>query len=186
MKIRPVLRGAAATTMVGVFAICGSAHSADRIDGIDVVGTELRVRLSSGRVLSGADLNGATLTLTESEGRPSHKVRVQSVSVDPKDPAREILLYHLLAVDEATGKTEELCGPDARGERWAFPVRGQWDADGNHISDAGYTLTCGDGAQGKCGRSSTTARILPSTTRPASEWSAPPIAMAGARLETEW
>jgi hypothetical protein len=55
-------------------------------------------------------------------------------------------------VDPATGALDELCEPDAKGERWAFPLKGQWDANGRRISDQGFTLTCSAGAQGKCVR----------------------------------
>jgi hypothetical protein len=123
----------------------------DRIVTIDVNGTVFMVRLASGKTLSGADLTGATLSLDQ-PGHARLKVLVQSVEVDPMDPDRETLLHHLLMVDAETGRMRELCGPDAQGERWAFPLRGQWDAQGRHRSDAGYTLTCADGAQGKCVR----------------------------------
>jgi ADYC domain len=50
------------------------------------------------------------------------------------------------------GASDELCEPNPQGERWAFPLRGQWNANGDHISDKGFTLTCSGGAQGKCVR----------------------------------
>ena len=124
----------------------------DRIASVAVEGTVFRVRLTSGTVLSGPDLVGATLTLAEDGDAAPRKVLIESVAVDPMDPDHEVLLYHLLAVDPATGQKEELCAPNADGERWGFPVRGRWDAEGRHLSDAGYTLTCADGAQGKCVR----------------------------------
>jgi hypothetical protein len=126
--------------------------SPDRIAGIDVEGTVLRVRMTSGKVLSGPELVGATLSLAQPGDAAPRKVRVESVKMDPMDPEQETLLYHLLDVDPVTGETQELCGPNPDGERWAFPLRGQWDAEGQHLSDAGYTLTCSDGAQGKCVR----------------------------------
>lgn len=139
--------------VVTLFAIPVHGQSgADRIAGIDVNGTVFQVRLATGKVLSGHDLVGATLSLTRPGDVAQLKVRIESVESDRLDPDHEVLLYHMLAVDARTGRTDELCGPDVRGERWAFPVRGQWDAEGNHLSDAGYTLTCGDGAQGKCVR----------------------------------
>ena len=129
-----------------VAAQCG----ADRISGLEVEGTVFRIHLASGRVLSGRDLVGATLSLTQPGETAPRNVRVESVQTDPLDADHEVLLYHMLAVDTRTGQTEELCGPDVRAERWAFPIHGQWDAEGNKLSDSGYTLTCGDGAQGKC------------------------------------
>jgi hypothetical protein len=129
-----------------------SAPEPERIAGVDVQGTVFRVRLTSGRELSGAELVGATLSLVEAEHAAPRKVLIESAVIDPLDPDHETLLYHFLAVDPATQQKEELCGPNPDGERWGFPVRGQWDAEGRHISDAGYTLTCSDGAQGKCVR----------------------------------
>jgi len=123
----------------------------DRIASVDVEGTVFRVQLVSGKVLSGTDLVGATLSLSQS-GDTTQEVKIESVKIDPMDPVHETLLYHFLAVDRVNGQTTELCELNADGERWGFPVRGQWDAEGRHISDAGYTLTCSDGAQGKCVR----------------------------------
>jgi hypothetical protein len=123
----------------------------DRIASLEVEGTTFRIQLVSGKVLSGADLVGATLSLTQ-EGAGLRKVKIESIQPDPLDVDHEVLLYHLLAVDSATGETSELCGPNPQGERWGFPLRGQWDQEGQHFSDAGYTLTCANGAQGKCVR----------------------------------
>jgi hypothetical protein len=124
----------------------------DRIASIAVDGTVFRVQLVSGKVLLGPDLVGATLSLSQSGVAAPQVIKIESVKTDPMDSDHETLLYHFLAVDTANGQTTELCEPNADGERWGFPVRGQWDAEGRHISNAGYTLTCSDGAQGKCVR----------------------------------
>jgi hypothetical protein len=129
-----------------------AADRPDRIGSVEVDGTVLRIARSGGKTLSGADLVGLTVTLTPAGDAAVRKVFVEAAKIDPRDPAHEILLYHFLSVDPATGQREELCGPDAYGERWGFPLRGQWDPEGQHISDAGFTLTCADGAQGKCVR----------------------------------
>ncbi len=125
---------------------------ASRIASIDVEGTDFRVGLVSGQVLAGAELVGATLTLAGSRDAATQQVFIESVKPDPMDADHEVVLYHFLAVDPATRQKEELCGPNADGERWGFPMRGQWDAEGRRISESGYTLTCSDGAQGKCVR----------------------------------
>jgi hypothetical protein len=138
-----------------VAAVLSVAHSQvkpDRITSVEVAGTIFRIQMASGKVLSGADLVGATLSLTQSGNPTLRKVKIEAIQPDPLDTDHEILLYHLLAVDSATGGTAELCGPNPQGERWGFPLRGQWDHEGQHFSDAGYTLTCADGAQGKCVR----------------------------------
>jgi len=126
------------------------AVSHDRIDRVDVDGTALQVRLNSGRILQGRDLEGATLAIVLPGKRQPQRIRIDSIAPDPMDPEGEILLYRIRVLDSAPGKSEELCGPDPQGERWAFPLRGQWDSNGSHISDEGFTLTCSSGAQGKC------------------------------------
>jgi hypothetical protein len=141
----------ALSVVVALLAPCAQA-APDRIESVDVNGTVFHVRLVSGKILSGPDLVGATLALASSGDAAPRNILIESVKIDPKDPDHEILLYHMLAVDPGTGHTSELCAPNNDGERWAFPVRGQWDAEGKHISDTGYTLTCSDGAQGKCVR----------------------------------
>jgi len=146
----PVVLASLALSVSCVAAV--SQSPSDRITGLEVDGTVFRIRLASGNVLTGRDLAGATLTLTQPGDAGPRRVRVESVETDPLDSDHEVLLYHLLSVDDPGREPVELCGPDMRGERWAFPIRGQWDAEGNHVSDAGYTLTCGDGAQGKCVR----------------------------------
>jgi hypothetical protein len=148
---REVLR--AACVMTGLLTVASYGQAVpDRIASVDVDGTAFRVQLVSGKVLSGSDLVGATLSLSQSGDAAPRKVKIESVKTDPMDPDHETLLYHLLAVDPHTGQTSEMCELNADGERWGFPVRGQWDAEGQHISDSGYTLTCSDGAQGKCVR----------------------------------
>src|SRR5450631_788859 len=135
----------AAFAMTGLLLATAYAQAVpDHIASVDVDGTDFRVRLVSGKVLSGPDLVGATLSLTQPGDAAPRKVLIKSVKIDPMDSDHEILLFHLLAVDQTTGHREELCRPDAQGERWAFPLRGQWDSEGEHISDSGFTLTCAD------------------------------------------
>lgn len=129
-----------------------AAGTEDRIADISVVGTDFRVRLASGRVLTGRDLVGARLKLDVQGGVAPQQVRIDAVVNDPLDPSGETLIYRMRALAPESGQWQELCNPDAAGERWAFPLRGLWDADGYVLSDRGLTLTCGDGAMGKCTR----------------------------------
>lgn len=138
--------------LIAVAATSTYARAGDRITGIAVQGTAFQVQLASGKMLSPQDLIGATLSLMQPGTPAPLTVRVVSTMLDPQDRDHETLLYRLLSVDPRTGGTQELCGPNAEGEHWGFPLRGQWDAEGRHISNAGYTLTCADGAQGKCVR----------------------------------
>jgi hypothetical protein len=132
-------------------ARAGTAGS-DRIVTVRVQGTELRIELASGKVLAGKDLVGATLWLAVPGANTPARVRIDEVIEDPTDLRHEILLYHMSAIDSVTGAAAELCNPDAHGDRWVFPLQGQWTPDGERVSAQGYTLTCADGAQGKCVR----------------------------------
>jgi len=131
-------------------ALGGQATAADRIDTVGVDGTAFQIGLASGRVLQGSALAGATLSIVLPNEADPRRVKIRTIVPDPTDPEGEVLLYRIGVLDPATGAVEELCEPDATGERWAFPLRGRWDGDGRRISDRGFTLTCSSGAQGKC------------------------------------
>lgn len=151
----PSLAGWALVALTLLLPLAGSAGgetAVDRIVAIGVTGTTLEVQLASGKVLAGADLKGATLRLAVPGAQTPQQVRIDDVMVDPMDPDHETLVYRMLAIDPQTGAAQELCDPDPQGQRLAFPVQGQWDAEGYRVSDQGFTLTCSSGAQGKCVR----------------------------------
>lgn len=129
-----------------------SGQKSDRIVSVEVIGTAFRVTLASGTIVEKSELEGATLALVLPGETKPKQVRIDSIVPDSTDPQGEVLLYRMTVVDQATGRSEELCEPDQQGKRWGFPLRGQWDANGRHISDEGFTLTCATGAQGKCVR----------------------------------
>lgn len=146
-----------AHVILGILLNCGAltlvqGQARDRIVATEVDGTLLKVRLASGKELAGADLVGATLSLATPGAFARQSVRIVSITVDPHDPGRDIHLYRMTSVDPRTGHAEELCGADAQGERWAFPLQGQWDDEGNRLPGGGFTLVCSDGAVGKCVR----------------------------------
>lgn len=138
--------------IVAAPAALAAPTASDRITNITVEGTAFRVSLASGRVLAGRDLIGATLSLTLAGESDPRAIRIADIVADPRDPGGEVLLYRLLEVDPADGSLNELCGADAAGERWGFPVPGQWDTEGQRVTGDGFTITCADGAQGKCVR----------------------------------
>jgi hypothetical protein len=146
----------AAWIVCAVLAGCGTApheaQSKDRIVSVEVDGTAFEVRLASGRRISGTALKGASLALIAPGGTAPQMVRIDEVTVDPRDPEHEVLLYRMSAVDPRTGRSESLCEANAQGERWSFPLQGQWDVEGNRVSDRGFTLACADWALGKCVR----------------------------------
>lgn len=151
---RGVLLAAVVSCLAALPALLAANASAapDSIAAIEVQATTFHVRLDGGRVLSGRDLVGATLALVTPDGAGPAKVRIDAVEVDPLDAEHTMLVYRMSAIDPATGAATALCRPDAEGERWVFPLAGQWDREGHRISERGFTLTCGGDAQGKCVR----------------------------------
>ncbi len=124
----------------------------NKIESVEIYGTAFRVRLAGGTVLEGQELAGATISVALLADAQPRYVRLAEITADPSDPQGDVLLYDMEVLDPATGVAQPLCERDAKGERWAFPLRGQWDREGRHLTDAGFTLTCTAGALGKCVR----------------------------------
>jgi hypothetical protein len=143
--LRAILAGAVAA--VGL-ATC--VARADRILSVEVEGTHFKVALESGRLLDSSSLVGAELDLGASGGA-ARRIRIVEVQKDATDPDGDILL-HRIVVSAAAGQWTDFCRPDANGNSWAFPLRGQWDSAGLQTSENGLTLTCTSGAIGKCVR----------------------------------
>ncbi len=142
-----------ATLTLAALSVGALAKSPEgRIVDVGVVGSDFRITLSDGRVLTGTDLVGATLSMVGPGSSAPQQIRIDAVQIDPLDTDHEMRVFRMMAIDPASGVAEELCGPDVRGERWAFPVPGHWDSEGRRISRQGFTVTCADGAQGKCVR----------------------------------
>jgi hypothetical protein len=149
--VRRSVLGMAGAALLAL-ALSDGAAAAARIDTVEIDGTAFRIRLSSGQVLQGIGLEGAELRVVLAGETSPQAIQIRQIVRDPTDPDGEVLLYRIGVVDPVTGALGELCEPDAKGERWAFPLKGQWDAGGRRISDRGFTLTCSAGAQGKCVR----------------------------------
>jgi hypothetical protein len=98
------------------------------------------------------DLVGARLSLVLPGRSKASQIQLDRIVLDAEDPARETLLYDIKVLDDAGTKPEDLCDRDSSGSQWSFPLQGQWDANGTHVSRGGLTLTCASGAQGKCVR----------------------------------
>lgn len=136
-------------------AFASSSHPAaaspsERIEKTEVVGTAFRLTFSSGKVLQGKELIGATLSLLLSGDAVAHRVRIDDIVTDSRDPDGEVFLHKVTVVDGTA--PVELCDADPDGNRWMFPLKGQWNSEGKMISQSGFTLTCSAGAQGKCVR----------------------------------
>ena len=138
-------------------AMASGALTADgptsRLQSVDVVGTALRVTYADGHVVSGQALTGATLSLRMTGTAGMQRVRLEEIIVDPADPAGDLLLYRMTVVASSKEASHDLCDADANGDRWAFPLKGQWDSEGRRLNQRGLTMVCaGGGAIGKCVR----------------------------------
>ena len=138
--------------LLACFCWTGAAAQPPALRSVDVIGTAFRITFADGRALAGSELRGAVLTLTLSgEARPG-RFRLDRIERDPGN--KDVLLYRITVLATQAGETDhDLCEPDAQGERWAFPLKGQWDTDGRRLSERGLTLACAaGGAIGKCVR----------------------------------
>jgi hypothetical protein len=140
-----------AATALGLVSAAAAGGTEPRT-AVGVEGTAFVVRLlPDGRRLGQEELVGAVLEVGDERGRPL-TVRVDGFARDPRDPARETVLYRLSALG-ADGAWRELCLPDPEGERWAFPLAGAWTEAGEHLPHPGaFSVTCTSGAIGKCVR----------------------------------
>lgn len=121
----------------------GKSMQGKTMQGFSLLGTSL---LSSGTALA----VGTILTFGDTLGSLLD-LRVSDVRVDPKDPSGEITLY---AIDAQTDLGwENICAPDASGQRWAMALPGAWDSTGARIDDPSrVTLACTSGVIAKCVR----------------------------------
>jgi hypothetical protein len=100
--------------------------------GMSVERGDLRVPLSDGRVLRGADLVGAHLRFGEA------RLRIAAVQPDPMDKAGEVWLFDVRLPDDTP-----MCEPAPDGSRLAMPIP-------DTSAPGGIAMTCTSGAAGKC------------------------------------
>lgn len=130
----------------------GDAGASLAVQSIEIVGTQFKITLSNGHVLSNEELLGAVLWVGDPEGG-SMPVRIDNYEIDPKDPEGEIVLYELSTYDPSSGAWRLLCEPDPDGRRLGFPLAGTWTGEAEHLPGGeGFSLTCTSGAMGKCVR----------------------------------
>jgi ADYC domain len=133
-------------------ALSAASSAQPSLEHIRAAGTEFRISLSDGRVLLGAQLIGAVLSIIDRNGDPQ-AVRIDAIEPDPTDPDQEIQLHTLSVQDPATGSWSNFCAPGPDGIAKAFPLSGTWTADGRHMPDENaFALICTGGAIGKCVR----------------------------------
>lgn len=119
---------------------------------LEIVGTTFQLTLPNGQKLSQSQLIGTIFTVQDEQGS-WRRIRIDGIEADPRDPSGEITLYHVMVEDPATHVFSEFCRPGPDGLVRAFPLAGQWTADGRHLPSAhGFNVTCTSGAIGKCVR----------------------------------
>jgi len=127
-------------------------HAADSVPSLEVAGTQFRITMPDGRVLTSPDLVGAVLDAADETGRIV-RVRIDAATRDPSDADGDIWLHRFSVPDAGTGVWREFCTPGPDGTVAGFPLAGSWAGDGRHErSGSGYTITCTSGAIGKCVR----------------------------------
>lgn len=124
-----------------VATTAADAAPALKIEGVEVVGTDLRIDLSDGRSLSGGALVGAVLGLSNETGA-AMLVKIEAVTADPKDRTGEVFLYRFTTLD-AAGRWLPVCSPDPDGRQLGIPQPGA----GGKVE-----IWCTSGALGKCVR----------------------------------
>ena len=143
--------GALASLAAPVTADPRGAETGAVIAKMEVVGTDFQGTLTDGRVLAGADLVGAIITVDD--GANQARIRIDAVQPDPKDPSGEITLYAFSFLDPAAGVWRNLCPPDPDGIAMGFPLGGIWTPSGEHQrSGERFSLTCTSDVSGKCVR----------------------------------
>ena len=112
---------------------------------LSVEGTAFVLRLPDGRVLKGAELQGATVQVASGDGQVT-PLHLKSIQPDPKDPE---ILRHEYETPDGKGDWKPVCQPNFYGETWGFPIV---LPKGHPGCDGAITLTCSSGAVGKCVR----------------------------------
>ncbi len=124
---------------LGLLALSPLRAAADDA-GLAALRGELHLRLDDGRVLRGADVEGATLLIRQGEG-------VRSIRVDRADRVAghagvaPLWLYRLSVEESSPSGRRSLCRPDILGRQAALAVA---EADG------AIRFTCTSGAEAKC------------------------------------
>jgi len=129
-------------------AASGQKFEPPEAQSVAVVGTAFQIR-EGRRLLRQEELKGSILTIRDDKG-DEQVVRVDSAMQDPKDP--DIELYGMSIKDLPSGEWRNMCQPGPDGLAMAFPLSGNWTADGRHVAANSFMLTCTSGAIGKCVR----------------------------------
>jgi hypothetical protein len=142
-RLLPILAGACALAL----AMPAPARADQTLlhPDLSVDGSAFVLHLPNGRVLRGAELQGAKVVMPIEGGR-AVEVRLSRIEPDPRDPG---LLRHAFEMQDAQGQWVPACQPNADGETWGFPIA---LPEGHPGREGPITLTCVSGAVGKCAR----------------------------------
>ncbi len=139
---------AVSVLLLATLAMAGSAAAAS-VREVTVEGSQFRVVLTDGSVLPQENLPGVVLAIGDGSGQ-QRRIRIDSVTPDPLDPAAEVMLY-TLAEQAPDGAWHNLCQPGPDGRRAGFPIPGVFAQDMRHVAAPGrLSITCTGGAEAKC------------------------------------
>jgi hypothetical protein len=121
------------------------------VGSVEIVGTAFKITTGDGQELTGDELVGTVLTITDEAGHHL-VVRIDGHQKDPLDPSGETVLYALTTPGSTAGEWQPFCDPDPNGQRLGFPLPGGWSPSGEHLHTEGFSIICTGGAIGKCVR----------------------------------
>lgn len=107
--------------------------------------TAFVLKLADGRVLRGAQMQGAIVHMGVDGGKVA-SIKLTSIKPDPEDSD---ILRHEFQVQDEQGVWKPACQPNFYGETWGFPIA---LPEGHPGREGAITLTCSSGAVGKCVR----------------------------------
>ncbi len=107
--------------LLALLALCiaaAPASAADRLAGIEIIGSELVIHASSGRTIRGDAVVGGALAMSM-DGRSLREVRIDGMARDARAHDDDVFAYDL-SVRDAAGNWGPVCNPDPYGERKAI------------------------------------------------------------------
>lgn len=124
---------------------CAQAAAPPPAAKVSIEGSRLRVDYPDGTSLSGMDLVGKEIVIGAAG---EMRLRINAITPDRHTPD---VWLHDISAQRADGQWQNVCLPDADGQRLALPVAGYTTADGGFVHDPDkLSITCSSGAQGKC------------------------------------
>lgn len=118
--------------------------------GFEVNGTDLKLITAQGQSLTGKELIGAIIGITDANGQ-TMQVEIENAVLDPDAQNSQRWFYNLMVKDPVTGAHHNFCAPGNKGLQLGFPLRGTMTEDGGfNPSETDFTFSCTGGAVSKC------------------------------------